>query len=192
MKTFFQKNRREWIITAIVVTVAVAVELLVVMPKKKATQKIRGRIVAVKSQVEQSAFALEEFVKMSSEDKSTPDLIIGPEEDILPQLLESISELGEKHNLEILSLKPQKIQLVKLPADEQYGFEAETKRLHIVMKVKATYRDLGNYFKALEAIPILVAVRGLKLKKEHEGSTLLFADFTIETYSIKAHEKEKI
>jgi Tfp pilus assembly protein PilO len=191
MKNYLRNHRREWIAAVVLVAAAVAVELTMIMPKRQATSKLRARLKTVKAQVEQGTSALDEFVELAGEDQSTPDFIIGPEAEILPRLLESIAALGKKHNLEILSLKPQKIDLVELPVDDQYGYQAETKRLYIVMRVKATYRDLGDYFEELETIPILVAVRGLKLKKENEASPLLLADFTIETYSIKAYEKKK-
>jgi Tfp pilus assembly protein PilO len=181
----------EWIVVLVILTAAAAVEVGVVFPKHRAIQKIKKRTAVLSAEIERSSNDIEELAKLADENIPATDFTIGPEEEILPKLLELIADLGNRHHLEIVSMKPQSLQAVESPIGDNSGLEVEVERLLIAMTVRARFRDLGDYFEALESIPILVSVRALKLEKERAESPTLLANFVIETFSIKAHESKK-
>lgn len=183
-------DRKEVILTSVIVAAALLFQAFFVVPKRRTVREMDKKIAALNSEIDNRLRTLREIEEMLDEGKVVEDFMIDAEEEILPKLLELLAELGKKHDLEIVSLKPRALSNTAQPAEGGSAEVVESKKLLIEMAVRARYRDLGGYFKDLESIPILVAVRKLRIKKEDPRDDLLVAEFLIETYSLKSNEKK--
>ncbi len=126
---------------------------------------------------------MKEFEEMADIQESHQDFVIGDEDEILPKLLSVLAEKGRTHDVKIVSMKPDKMEDAPITGDG--GISVRSRKLSINVRAQAGYRSFGEYFESLENIPILIAVRGLKIVKRDPGSRLLDAEFLIETYALQ-------
>jgi type IV pilus assembly protein PilO len=93
----------------------------------------------------------------------------------IPNLLETISNLGAINGLEVVFIKPQ--------ADKDMGFYAE---VPIQIRVKGGYHDLGMYLEALSKLPRIINVGDITLGNpkvdERSGAIVLDISALATTY----------
>ncbi len=92
-----------------------------------------------------------------------------PDSKEIPGLLLTISEFGNKDNLEFLMFKPGKVT-----KKEFYGI------IPIAIKLNGKYKDIGKFFYEIAMMPRIVQIPKFVLKPDKDGT--LFMSGKLETY----------
>lgn len=181
-------SRRELFFNCAVVVASALFSLLVVFPRRGQIARKNERIRAISTEIDERMRELKDLEGALGREAALEEFQVGREEDLIPRLLEFLARLGSRHRLEIVSLKPMPQVEISLPPSE--GIDVQAKKIEIKVVVRAGYRELGSYLEDLEKIPVLVALRGLRIVKDEPGSRLLRGEFVIETYLLRAYEKK--
>ncbi len=98
----------------------------------------------------------------------------------IPNLLETISNLGALNGLDVLYVKPN--------ADVDKGFYAE---VPIQIKVKGGYHEVGMFFDAVSKLPRIINISGVTMgnPKEDKGSGSLQLDISTTATTYRYIEK---
>jgi Tfp pilus assembly protein PilO len=180
-----QANKKQIIVTALVVAASLAGHFLFAHPKIEASKRNREQIRTLDEAIQRSSLAMGEMTQLFSSASDLENVSVQSDEEILPALLASIAAQGENHGVEIVSMKPTAIERVELEGGALQEFQAESTRLVVSVTVEAGYHALGKYLESLESIPVLVAVRNLRITRKEGAVVLVSASFDIETYSIR-------
>jgi Tfp pilus assembly protein PilO len=184
-------NKKEFVITTVVVITAVAGFFVAAQPKFAKVSEGKQRIRTMDATIQAYSLAVDEMTTLFETASDLEDFEIESDEEILPALLECIASTGEQHGVEILSMKPSRTVHAELGAVLPGDFKVESTRLTVSVTVRARYRALGDYLKSLESISVMVAVRNLSIRRDKQSpSAVLIADFDIETYSLRTENAQ--
>jgi|GEM_PF-2587873 len=181
-------NRTDVTITAVFVGLAIAVHALFVVPGNRRNRKTRVALRVLDSRIESSSMAVNNMTRLIGTDSTGSDLYDRVDGNILPDLLDAIAQQGRLHGVEIVSMRPSRLERTVLPAQGPLKHDAESTRLVVHVTARSRYRDLGEYLIALERIDILVAVRNLKIYRVSGHSPVVRASFEIETWVVKTKD----
>jgi len=187
-RRIFHDNRLEFIVAGAAVLLAVVVQVAVVLPEARRNREARDVLRALDAQIEQSSIVVNDMTTLIETDSTGNDVYDRPDDAILPDLLDAIAQQGRRHNVEILSMKPDKFERTVIPAQGPLQTDAESTRLVVRVTVRSRYRNLGEHLRSLENIPILIAVRDLKVFRVSGKSPTVRATFQIETWTVKTRD----
>jgi Tfp pilus assembly protein PilO len=184
-------NKRELLITAVIVVTAVAGFLVAAQPKFEKVSEGNERIRTMDATIQAHSLAVDEMTSLFDSASDLDDFTIQTDAEILPALLECIASKGELHGVEILSMNPSRTVRTELGSVIPGDFGVESTKLTVSVTVRARYRALGDYLNSLESIPVMVAVRNLSIQRDKQArSGVLIAGFDIETYSLRTENAQ--
>ena len=135
-------------------------------------------------QIQQASVSVNEMTALLESDSTVSDMYDQTKDEILPDLFDAIATQGKKHGVEIISMTPGGIERMSIQGTGPLQVNAEASHIEVTVVATARFRSLGEYLESLETIPILVAVRDLRVERA-STSSLIRATFKIETYSVR-------
>jgi Tfp pilus assembly protein PilO len=167
---------------SIVILVLAAVFFFVAaLPQARDLSKERKKLKAMQAEIASHTEEMRKMEDLLATAESQKEFVIGDEDEILPELLKLLAREGERHRVRIISMKPGDVERNVVNSE---GINMISTKLRIEVKARGGFVNIGEYLKALEEMPILVAVRTMRIAKEQEGSRMLDADLVIETYAL--------
>lgn len=101
-------------------------------------------------------------------------------EDDLPDLLEYISDIGNKHNVKIMQIKSSKE--TKAKDDKLFHPAAKSSPVYISLDVFSSYHNLGVFINTLESSDKFIAVQDMKISRDKNDYMRQEAILTLKTY----------
>jgi len=78
----------------------------------------------------------------------------------LPKIIQQLTKKTSELKIDIISIKP-----IDKPDFTEIGLPQGVSKAYIEVVVRAPYKTIGNYLKALKEMPILFTVEGISLEK---------------------------
>ena len=97
----------------------------------------------------------------------------------LPDLLEYISEVGNKNSVRIMQIKPSKETKTK---EAKSSPEVKFSPFYISLDIFSNYHNLGAFINALENADKFIAVQDLKIARDKNDYMRQEANLTLRTY----------
>ncbi len=102
----FKSNKREFLVAALTVAAALVGYLTFAHPRIGKADNSRQQIRALDQAIQQSSLVVDEMTSLFNMASDLDDFVVQSDDEILPELLGSISSKGEEHGVEIVSMKP--------------------------------------------------------------------------------------
>ncbi len=160
------------------VLLALALGLFVLKPVWDKRVELQGDVVRGRERLAQIQKTLAQ-IKQFQEDLVRIDLqlkevtAVLPESQEIPELLKSVSSIGQQNDLEFLLFKPEP----EIPRD----FVTE---VPIGVQLKGHYHQMGIFFDQIRRLPRLINVRNLEMGAYDEKSTQMTARCQLVTYKL--------
>lgn len=184
MKQLLLDNRKDVIAAAVLLAIALCLHLFIGLPRHRQNLASSQRMKGLDAQIQQASVSVNEMTALLDSDSTVSEMYDQSTDEILPDLFDAIADQGRLHGVEIVSMTPGGIQRMSIQGTGPLQVNAEATHIHVEVVATARYRSLGEYLRSLEQIPILVAVRDLRVERA-PNSSLVRANFTIETYSVR-------
>jgi type IV pilus assembly protein PilO len=167
--------------------IAVAVTLIVILPKSKEIKALDNKIQAQENEIAKSQAKAEKLTELVAENQRLRKRLNElkeqlPEEKEVSDLLKQVSDLGIKSGLRILLWKPEQ----KKTHTSGIVYEIPVK-----VELSGSYHNLGYFYSSLTRLNRIVNISDIKLNDPKPGkdSAMLKVTFTATTFSVIPEEE---